>query len=109
MSCIFCKIAGKEVKSSIVLESGTVMAFDDISPQAPVHVVIIPKEHITSVAGLNGIVQEMFKAAIKVAKAKGVDSSGYRMVMNSGSDAGQAVEHMHFHLIGGRKLVWPPG
>ena len=109
MSCIFCKIAAKEIKSSIVHESGSMIAFDDIAPQAPVHVVVIPKNHITEIAGLKSLLGEIFAAIKEISKLKKVDGSGFRIVMNSGRDAGQAVDHLHFHLLGGRKLAWPPG
>jgi histidine triad (HIT) family protein len=109
MSCIFCKIASKEIKSSIVHESGSVMAFDDISPQAPVHVVVIPKDHITGIAGLKNLLGEIFDAIKEISRLKKVDGSGFRIVMNKGRDAGQAVDHLHFHLLGGRDLAWPPG
>jgi len=109
MSCIFCRIANKEINSSIVHESGAVIAFDDIAPQAPVHVVIIPKKHILDVSGLNEALDDIFSAVDKVAGIKGVRDSGFRVVMNKGKDAGQAVDHLHFHLLGGRPLKWPPG
>lgn len=109
MSCIFCKIANKELKSSIVYESEKVVAFDDIAPQAPVHVVLIPKEHMLDVPVSGGVLAEIFKAAAAVTGIKGVQDKGYRVVMNRGKDAGQAVEHLHFHLLGGRILKWPPG
>jgi len=110
MSCIFCKIAAKEMKSNVVYESGDVIAFDDIAPQAPVHVVIIPKEHALNMTALNGNVQgEIFKAISQVSKLKKVQDSGFRVIINNGKDAGQAVEHLHFHLLGGRRLAWPPG
>ena len=109
MSCIFCKIAGKEIKSSIVHETKKVMAFDDIAPQAPVHVVVIPKEHILEISGLKDVLAEIFKAIAEIAKKKGIQDTGYRVVMNKGKEAGQAVEHLHFHLLGGRPLNWPPG
>jgi len=110
VSCIFCKIAAKEMKSSVVYESGDVIAFDDIAPQAPVHVVIIPREHALNMTALNGNIQgEIFKAISQVSKLKKVQDSGFRVIVNSGKDAGQAVEHLHFHLLGGRRLAWPPG
>jgi len=109
MSCIFCKIANKEVKSSIVHESENVIAFDDAVPQAPVHVVVMPKEHVLGLSGLNGILPEIFGAVEKVSEVKGVRDTGYRVVMNIGKDPGQAVSHLHFHVLGGRKLNWPPG
>ena len=109
MSCIFCGIANKEIKSSIVHETVRVIAFDDIAPQAPVHVVIIPKKHILDVPGLENVLGDIFSAVDKVAEIKGVKDSGFRVVMNKGKDAGQAVDHVHFHLLGGRPLKWPPG
>ncbi|MFH1710304.1 MAG: histidine triad nucleotide-binding protein [bacterium] len=110
MSCIFCKIASKEIKSGSVYETDKVIAFDDIAPQAPVHVVVIPKEHVSGIAaGSNDVLAEIFKAICQISKIKGVQDNGYRVVINSGRDAGQAVEHLHFHLLGGRLLKWPPG
>ena len=109
MSCIFCKIANKEINSSIIHETEKIIAFDDIAPQAPVHVVIIPKSHILDVPGLKEVLGDIFSAVDKVAGIKGVKDSGFRVVMNKGKDAGQAVDHVHFHLLGGRPLKWPPG
>jgi histidine triad (HIT) family protein len=109
MSCVFCKIANGEIKSSIVLEAEKVIAFDDVNPQAPVHVVIIPREHILGVSGLKDVLPEIFEAIGRAAKVKGVQDTGYRVVLNIGKDSGQAVSHVHFHLLGGRPLKWPPG
>lgn len=109
MNCIFCKIAGKEIKSKIVFESEGIIAFDDIAPQAPVHVVIIPRRHVEDIEGLKDDLGGIFKAIDEVSKIKGLESGGYRIVMNKGKDSGQAVDHLHFHLLGGRKLNWPPG
>jgi histidine triad (HIT) family protein len=109
MSCIFCDIASKKIKGSVVYEGDKVIAFNDIAPQAPVHVLIIPKEHVSGLSGLSGLYDEIFAAAEKIAAIKNVDKSGFRIVVNNGKDAGQAVEHMHFHLLGGRGLHWPPG
>lgn len=109
MSCIFCNIANKETKSSIVLETGKVVAFDDINPQAPVHVVVIPKKHVLDISGMSDFLAEIFDVIAKVAAAKNIKGSGFRVIMNNGGDAGQAVPHMHFHVLGGRKLKWPPG
>ena len=109
MSCIFCKIANKEIKSGIVHETENIIAFDDIAPQAPVHVVIIPKSHIMEVSGLNEVLEDIFSAVDRVAGIKGVRDTGFRIVMNKGRDSGQAVDHLHFHLLGGRPLKWPPG
>ncbi len=109
MSCVFCKIASKEIKSSFVHESANVFAFDDSSPQAPVHVLVIPKAHMTRIEELDAILPEMFAAVRKVAELKGIDGTGFRTVMNKGKNAGQAVDHLHFHVLGGRALHWPPG
>jgi histidine triad (HIT) family protein len=109
MSCIFCRIAAKEIKSSVVHESDSVFAFDDNSPQAPVHVLVIPKRHMTEISELEGTLPEIFKAIQEVAKKKGIDGTGFRTVLNRGKNAGQAVDHLHFHVLGGRGLHWPPG
>lgn len=109
MNCIFCKIANKEIKSSVVLETKNVIAFDDINPQAPVHVVVIPKAHILNIAELDPVLPEIFNVIAKVSESKKVKNSGFRVVMNNGPDSGQAVPHLHFHVLGGRKLDWPPG
>jgi len=112
--CVFCKIARKEIKSKIVYEDDVVIAFEDVAPQAPVHTLLIPKEHKTSINELSSekdymVLTHIYKAINKIAKDQGVIKSGYRVVVNSGPDAGQAVMHLHFHLLGGRKMSWPPG
>jgi histidine triad (HIT) family protein len=111
MNCIFCKIINKEIPSSLVYEDDKVLAFNDISPQAPVHIIVIPKKHVTSVSELDDIsaVSDLFAVMNKIAAEKGIEKSGYRIVVNHGKDAGQAVPHLHFHLLGGRPLSWPPG
>ena len=109
MNCLFCSIAKKELNSSIVYETENVIAFDDIAKQAPVHVVIIPKDHITELDAVGSVLKDIFKAVWEVSKVKNVNESGFRVIMNKGRDAGQAIEHMHFHLLGGRSLKWPPG
>lgn len=111
MDCVFCKIINKEIPSSIVFEDDKVLAFNDISPQAPVHIIVIPKKHVSTVAELDDmdVVRDLFLVMKKVAVEKGIDKSGYRIVVNHGKDAGQAVPHLHFHLLGGRSLKWPPG
>lgn len=111
MDCLFCKIANKQIPSSVVHEDDEVMAFNDIAPQAPVHVLVIPKKHVASVDELEGmdVVKDLFAVMKKIAREKGLDRSGYRIVVNHGKDAGQAVPHLHFHLLGGRSLAWPPG
>ena len=111
--CIFCKIARHEIPSQIVFEDEDVVAFKDVKPVAPVHIVIIPKEHISGVMAIteeNGdILTKIFLAAKKLAKETGIDKTGFRVVVNHGREAGQSVFHLHFHLLGGRPLSWPPG
>ena len=111
--CLFCKIAAKEIPAEIVYEDDLILAFDDIAPQAPVHTLIIPKQHIETVNDLkpedNELIGLMFQAAIKVAELKGVKQTGYRSVFNCLADAGQEVFHIHVHVLGGRKMSWPPG
>ncbi len=113
MDCLFCKIAAGEIPSDKVYEDEFVYAFNDISPAAPCHVLIIPKEHIASANDITdenaGVISEIFKIAKKIAIEKGIAEKGYRIVNNCGEDGGQSVKHLHFHLIGGRSLAWPPG
>ena len=109
MSCPFCGIASKEIKASVVHETENVIAFDDVSPMAPVHVLVIPKKHVTEMAALDGLLEEIFRVISEVAKKKGVYDPGFRAVLNKGRAAGQAVDHLHFHVLGGRPLKWPPG
>ena len=110
--CIFCKIANKEIKSDIVYEDDRVVAFNDINPHAPVHVLVIPKKHIVGVAEARDedaeLIGHLQLVAAKLAEEKGV-AEGYRIVVNSGPLAGQSVMHLHYHLLGGRRLNWPPG
>ena len=110
--CIFCKIANKEIKSDIVYEDDRVVAFNDINPHAPVHILVIPKKHIVGVAGARDEDAELMGhlqlVAARLAEEKGV-AEGYRIVVNSGPLAGQSVMHLHYHLLGGRRLNWPPG
>ena len=111
--CIFCRIVAGEAPARIVHSSDRVLAFRDVNPQAPVHLLLIPKEHVGSAAGLDedhgDVLSELFIAAAHLAKAEGVDASGWRLVTNTGRDAGQSVDHLHFHLLGGRRMGWPPG
>ena len=111
--CIFCKIANGEIPSEFLYEDENVVAFNDLNPQAPVHVLVIPRRHIESADALTAedaaTVMAMFAAAQRVARALGVAESGYRLVTNIGADAGQSVQHLHLHLLGGRSLQWPPG
>jgi histidine triad (HIT) family protein len=106
--CIFCKIINKEISSNIVYEDDKVIAFNDIQPVAPVHVLIVPKEHIPSMNHVNDenshIVADIHLAARKIAKEFGIDQKGYRLINNCGADAGQTVMHLHYHLIGGKTL-----
>jgi len=114
MSTIFSKIVNKEIKADIVYETETVLAFNDINPQAPVHVLIIPKIEIPKVTDLKGsehaaLLGDMIDAANKIAKELNIDKDGFRLVMNCGDNGGQDVYHLHMHLLGGRKMNWPPG
>ncbi len=113
MDCIFCKIAGGDIPGDIIHETEDVVVFRDIEPQAPVHVLVIPRRHIASVNDLGpedgDLVGTLFLAAQHVADAEGVADGGYRLVMNTGPDAQQSVDHIHLHLLGGRALTWPPG
>jgi len=112
-NCIFCKIINNEIPSEKVYEDGKVLCFKDINSEAPIHILIIPKEHIRSVNELNeenaDIISYIFLIAKKLAKQLGIAESGYRIVNNCGHDGGQTVEHIHFHMLGGRNLQWPPG
>ena len=111
-NCLFCKIAAGQIPSKIVYQDDDVVVFEDINPQAPQHVLIIPRRHIASVSDLTAadgtVLASIFLAAQKVARDLNLER-GYRLVTNSGPDGGQAVFHLHFHLLGGRKLGWPPG
>lgn len=110
MNCLFCKIANKETLAEIVYEDEKVVAFKDIHPKAPLHLLIIPKKHIPSVDHLESkdqrLMGELFLVAQKIARAEGVDKTGYRLIFNIGKDAGQTVDHLHLHLLGGKKLPW---
>lgn len=111
--CIFCRIVRGEIPARKVYESETVTAFEDITPQAPVHVLIIPKEHISSVHDeeltKGDILKDIFKAVRETAEMKGLGNDGYRLVSNHLEKAGQSVFHLHFHMLGGRQMKWPPG
>ncbi len=111
--CLFCKIVAKEIPSSPVAESETAYAFYDIAPQAPVHVLVIPKQHITSAdevaSSHGGVVDDMIMLAQEVVENEGIRDSGYRLVINVGRDAQMTVAHLHLHVLGGRRLEWPPG
>jgi histidine triad (HIT) family protein len=110
---LFCAIAAGEIPATRVIESDRTLAFRDITPQAPIHVLVIPKEHYADVAALaragDGLLDELLAQAHEVARAEGVSETGYRVVFNTGPDAGQTVPHAHAHVLGGRPLTWPPG
>jgi histidine triad (HIT) family protein len=111
--CLFCRIATKEVDADVLHSSDNVVAFRDINPGAPTHILIIPKEHIDSAKALRDrhgdLLAEIFQTAEHLAKAERIDRTGWRMVTNTGPHAGQSVHHLHFHLLGGRPMAWPPG
>jgi histidine triad (HIT) family protein len=111
--CLFCGIVEGTVKGDVVYQDDSVVAFRDIRPQAPVHILIIPRQHIASLldSGLENkeMTGHVFQVAVKLAREQGIAQSGFRVVVNCGSDAGQTVFHLHYHLLGGRHLGWPPG
>jgi histidine triad (HIT) family protein len=111
--CLFCKIIKREIPASIVYEDDRVLAFNDINPQGPTHVLVVPKRHIATLNDLaegdDAIVGEVVRRAAAIAKERGIDAGGFRSVFNTNRNAGQTVFHIHLHLIGGRSLAWPPG
>ncbi len=107
--CLFCRIVAGEIPADKVYESESVLVFRDIHPKAPQHALVIPRSHITSLAELAGWECEIFEGASESARRLGIEGSGYRVVLNQGDDAGQEVAHIHFHVLGGRRLTWPPG
>jgi histidine triad (HIT) family protein len=111
--CLFCGIASGEIPATRVRESARTIAFRDINPQAPVHVLVIPKDHYADLAGLSeagdGLLDEIAAQAHLVASDEGIAGSGYRVVFNTGTEAGQTVAHAHAHVLGGRRFAWPPG
>ena len=113
MSCLFCRIIAGEIPSSKVYEDDEVFAFNDINPQAPLHVLVVPKRHIATVNDLapgdDGLVGTLVRRAAAIATEKGYAERGYRTVFNCNADAGQTVFHIHMHVLGGRRLGWPPG
>lgn len=113
MDCIFCKIANKEINSSFVYEDEDIVVFHDVNPVAPVHLLAIPKKHISSIMEIgeleDSISSRILKIISKIAKDMKIDEEGFRIVSNTGAGAGQSVGHLHFHILGGRKFSWPPG
>ena len=109
--CLFCKMASGEIKPDVVYEDETVLAFRDINPQAPIHILIIPKIHVATLNELDDSVLsgQLLQTAIKLAKQEGIDQAGYRTVLNCNDEGGQEVFHLHMHLLGGRQMKWPPG
>lgn len=113
MSCIFCKIVHKEIPSKIIYEDDKVLAFHDIAPQAPVHILVIPKKHYSTLLDMEEddmeLIGHIFKVIKKITKQTGVNDRGFRVVMNCNHEAGQTVYHIHFHILAGRQMHWPPG
>jgi len=111
--CIFCKIIKKDIPSAIVYEDERIIAFDDINPQAPVHTLIIPKEHYNSLKDIpkehSDLLGHILIVARDIAEKKQIAGTGYRIVLNTGENSGQEVLHIHFHVLGGRRMTWPPG
>lgn len=111
--CLFCKMVSGQIKPNTVYEDDDVLAFKDINPQAPVHVLVIPKKHTPTLNDLKpgdaGLVGKLLMTAARIAKDSGIAESGYRAVLNCNADAGQSVFHVHLHLLGGRNMRWPPG
>lgn len=113
MGCIFCDIVSGHVSSDVIYEDNDVVAFSDINPEAPTHVLVVPRRHISNLneatAADAELLGKMMLAAAKLAVTKGIAQGGYRIVVNTGREAGQTVDHIHAHLLGGRFLAWPPG
>jgi histidine triad (HIT) family protein len=109
--CLFCRIVRGEIPAKLVAETDDCIAFRDINPQAPVHVLVIPRRHVASLDAMTdgAILGKAGALLAEIARSEGVAATGYRMVINNGSDGGQTVGHLHLHLLGGRRLAWPPG
>ena len=111
--CLFCRIAAGTIPATIVHADELVVAFRDIAPQAPTHILVIPREHLAAVADLTDahapLAARLLTTATRLAAAEGLDAGGYRLVTNTGRDGGQSVAHLHWHLLGGRPMAWPPG
>ncbi len=111
MDCIFCKIAAGTIPSKKIAETERAVAFHDVNPVAPLHALVIPKQHFTNISEINdsSLMGELFTLGKDVAKDLGLEKDGFRLVVNTGTNGGQSVFHLHIHVIGGRKLAWPPG
>ncbi len=111
--CIFCKIAEGKLPARVIYEDDLAVAFEDIAPQAPVHTLVIPRRHISTLLDMEDgdkeLVGHLFRVAKDLAREKGIDEGGFRLVLNTNADAGQTVFHLHLHLLGGRRMSWPPG
>ncbi|HET9725597.1 MAG TPA: histidine triad nucleotide-binding protein [Gemmatimonadales bacterium] len=112
--CLFCRIVAGEIPAKIAKRSADALAFHDIDPKAPVHVLVIPTKHVTAVRGVTGsdgeaLLGRLLAFSADVARELGLDAKGYRIVTNTGPDAGQSVDHLHLHVLGGRRMTWPPG
>lgn len=112
-NCLFCRISAKKIPANIIYEDNEAVVFEDINPQAPVHVLVIPKKHIPTALDITeedtALMGHLFRVAAEIAKEKGIAESGFRLVMNTNAYAGQSVFHIHLHLLGGRQMHWPPG
>lgn len=112
-SCLFCRIVAGEIPADVVYETDVVMAFRDVNPQAPTHVLVIPKAHVESLEAVRdedaSVLGDVLRACRDVARAEGLAEGGYRTVANTGDDGGQTVHHLHLHVLGGRSMRWPPG
>jgi len=113
MDCLFCKIVKGEIPAKVIYEDEKVLVFEDINPQAPVHTLVIPKKHISTLLEITGedneLIGYLFQVANNIAKDKGIAEKGFRLVINCNREAGQTVFHVHLHLLGGRTMSWPPG
>lgn len=113
MDCVFCRIVKREIPSKILYEDDLVLAFEDIDPQSPIHILVIPKKHYSTILHMNEndkeLIGHIFMVIKKIAKQKGFDEKGFRVVMNCNSHGGQTVFHIHFHILAGRQMHWPPG
>jgi len=109
--CIFCRIARGEIPAKTVMHNKEIVAFKDVNPQAPVHILVIPRKHIASLDDASdfALLGQMISLAAAIARQEGIAKSGYRTVINTGKNGGQSVDHLHLHLLGGREMTWPPG
>lgn len=112
--CIFCRIAAGEIPARVAARSDEAVAFHDLNPQAPVHVLVVPRAHLggandTTAEGTRAVWEAVLTLSVRVARDLGIAESGYRLVVNQGVDGGQSVEHLHVHVLGGRRMAWPPG